>query len=1055
MEQDKNLLQSIKLEISRNFKLVPYERLAFHKILGMLKTDIGVSILIKELEKGPDIRESALAILTDIPKPQILTAIKPLLAKSLTDNEKIFILDHIQKYGSADDVPEVMSFIQEQNAETVSRLILTKAFRVIQTIGAQSDEVMHFLINMIDTPEPHIHFQCEAILSLSSFRIISVLEEILKMNNDTLSYYVYRTIADMNNQLNIAAGRAMGSDETDLYTYSTSQTDEDKIILDIRVLLGKMSPRFENYSTGTKVAFITAMVSCNHREYLIYVMKALTSKNTELISMTLYALNTNIEKLKDPDKLFRNLIALSTESQRDNELIVEMFIKFFTGIGEERKYHILKDKLFSYIVVTLESYFETYRKEYMIRSVAEKSYPESFQMLRKFILENMTPELKKRTIYFLSSDESRNTHLIIKDYAGWIPFISEHEKEQLHHLIEILFDDDKKSRENSASRIEDIEFEKRYLRNRILRLCNIIALLHIEEAASPLVNIYNYLKKYPDQDLIHTIIQTLAILNYSYMLGEIEILLTTGVPEEQIKALGLISFYTEQRSLNILFEFLQTRVTEESGIIETALEIMLERDIVNNMTANQIFKKIIENNTMQSIRNQAILGLGKCGFDGDIDYLNELFFTMNNSEGKDMIVRAMGEIIFTSEKYNKRQVTRYFHEYLKDPGIRVRIYSCLCLIKMGDNEALRSIRDMLIIKNKIIQRDILTILGELRSIEFSFFLVSLLKEEYGMSDDITAVLKLLPEEDLKEIDGFIVNIFRKFEAPDFGDLNLTETKQTIRVDNLKHDTVTIVNINVIGEDQKLKGSSVAQMIRMNLRVKSFISSAITEHRGIISRITNEQITSYFNDPADAVNASLRIVENIKSYSSGKIFKNRIHVLNQIITVPVDRIGDELVHYPSYIIDPVLDKTLYDIVIIDESTWSMVKERFAGKIISELLFSSTVSAVKHYEISSPVNFKDYAESVLDSLFRDRETKKHLEEELETELKNIRRGGRSTSSAAVTRDLENLGNLLLDHLNEIEKYVQRRSTDRELNRNLRKMLVNVYNMYKVEISRLIIE
>jgi hypothetical protein len=35
------------------------------------------------------------------------------------------------------------------------------------------------------------------------------------------------------------------------------------------------------------------------------------------------------------------------------------------------------------------------------------------------------------------------------------------------------------------------------------------------------------------------------------------------------------------------------------------------------------------------------------------------------------------------------------------------------------------------------------------------------------------------------------------------------------------------------------------------------------------------------------------------------------------------------------------------------------------------------------------------------------------------------------------------------------VQKRSTDRELIRNVTKLLANVYNLYKVEISRIIIE
>jgi hypothetical protein len=115
-------------------------------------------------------------------------------------------------------------------------------------------------------------------------------------------------------------------------------------------------------------------MSCNHREYLIYVMKALSSREPDLITMTLYGIYRSVTRLKDPDKLFRSLIALSTESERDDELIVEIFVKFFSFAGDERKYHILKDKTYSNIVVTLETYFELPR-EFMIRDVMEKGFP--------------------------------------------------------------------------------------------------------------------------------------------------------------------------------------------------------------------------------------------------------------------------------------------------------------------------------------------------------------------------------------------------------------------------------------------------------------------------------------------------------------------------------------------------------------------------------------------------------------------------------------------------------------------------------------------------------
>ena len=803
------------------------------------------------------------------------------------------------------------------------------------------------------------------------------------------------------------------------------------------------------------MAYINAMISCNHREYLIYVMKALTSGDTDLVSMTLYGLHRNIGRLKDPDKLFRSLIALSTEEERNNEVIVDIFVKYFGIVGNDRKYHILKDKTYSNIVVTLETYFETYRREFMIRDVVEKSFPESFQQIRKFILEKMTPELRKKTAGFLANEESRTAIRLIEDLSKWISHVTEEEQEQLRSLIEVFFDSDKKSRENSASRIEDINFEKRYLRNRIIRLCRIISRLNIQEAASPLVNIYNYLKKYPDPHLTDIIVNTLSSLNYSYMLGEIEILLFTGTEQDQLKALKLISYFTEQRSLNMLFEYLQGHVADENECVSMCIEILLDHDIGSNVTANQIFKKVIEVNKNETVRSLAVLGVGRCGLEHEVEYLNELFFTIRDSAGKDAVVRAMGEISTTNPEVKKRVVVKYLQEYLKDPGIRVRIYSCLFLIKLGDSEAIRSIREMLIIKNKGIQRDILTILGDLKSLEFSFFLISLLKEEYGMTDDIIEVLRLLPGEELKEIDGFIVNIFRKYEAPDLGENVSAEKPGIIQVKNLKREELTLLHIDISDNEESGESFTLSDMISRNIRIKSFISSAITVQDGIISLITGNRVVSFFTDPVRAIRASMAIQENIRKFNQSRRDSHRIYLYNQVITGRMAYFNEELVYYPLYMIDEMEGRPLHNRILVDGHTNELIQDTFFSKLVSELVFSDTVSVNGHFEVQNVINFRRIAEGYLERLFREREEKERMEAELEAELKNMRRGVSTPSSAAIARDLENLGNRLLENLNEIEKYVQRRSTDRELNKNVRKMLINAYNMYKVEISRLIIE
>ncbi len=152
-------------------------------------------------------------------------------------------------------------------------------------------------------------------------------------------------------------------------------------------------------------------------------MKALTSDDRELMDMVLRLLYSSSQKLRDPDKLFRNLLALSVEDERENEMIVAIFERFFLNLKENRINNLLRDKLFNYITVTLETYFETYRKEFMVTEVAEKDFPESFRILRRFILDHFTPEMKKKIVHFLRNVDRTMIQELIKDLADALPYI--------------------------------------------------------------------------------------------------------------------------------------------------------------------------------------------------------------------------------------------------------------------------------------------------------------------------------------------------------------------------------------------------------------------------------------------------------------------------------------------------------------------------------------------------------------------------------------------------------------------------------------------------------
>ena len=82
----------------------------------------------------------------------------------------------------------------------------------------------------------------------------------------------------------------------------------------------------------------------------------------------------------------------------------------------------------------------------------------------------------------------------------------------------------------------------------------------------------------------------------------------------------------------------------------------------------------------------------------------------------------------------------------------------------------------------------------------------------------------------------------------------------------------------------------------------------------------------------------------------------------------------------------------------------------------------------------------------------EKQKQLKSQIEAQVKMLSAGNRSMTSIAIAGELENVGIKIKAQLDEIEGYINRRSTDRDLNKNIRQMLNNVYNLYRVEISKL---
>ncbi|HSV96710.1 MAG TPA: hypothetical protein VLM75_07230 [Spirochaetota bacterium] len=1051
---EKDYLQSLKVEISRSFKLLPYERMAFHRLLGIVKSENGMRILLRELEQEPFVRENALLALKDFDRPEVGRALLDFVNEGETSVlEKQCALENIERFGTPENLDSVVRIIEKYENDTTQIEAVEKAFVILRIHGANSQEVLEFLKKIAADREKHVPIRCFAIEALSSFKDISLHEDFLKEKNEAITCSVYNSLSMLSDKIMKESEDSRGEEDVS-YTYAPKL--EDRLILNVRVLLGKMTSQFDSYSRRAKTAFINAMICGNHREFLIYTMKALTSGDCDQMDMILRLLHSSIQKLRDPDKLFRNLLALSVEDDRENEMIVAVFERFFTNLKENRINNLLRDKLFNYIIVTLETYFETYRKEFMVTEVIEKDFPESFRILRRFILDQFTPEMKKKVVHFLRNVDRAMIQEFIKDLSATLPYIRNEDVERLKLLVEVLYSPDQKSRENSAMRVEGINFEKRYLRNRIARLCEIIGRLNIEEAASTLVKIFNYVKKYPDEDISSSVTRSLSILNYSYMLGELEVLLASGDAAEQRKAIRLLSLFSDQRSLNILLDFLRDRTEAGSEDVEMTLNIFLRRDVAGNVAANAVFKRVFENNKNGEIARLAILCIGRGGIEADVEYLNERFMGLESNELKEAAIQAIGYIMFNNNTVNRRQVIKYLLEYLKDPAIKVRIYSCALLISLGNKEAMKSLRDMMVIKNRQIQREVLAAIGVQRSGEFAYFLISLLKEEYGISHDILQVLALLPPEELQEIDHFIVNIFKKHEGAALDTQEGRERAQRRRTGSLSRDSLprkTFINAEMPGYRTLAGHLNLIDIMVGSRLVERLVTSVVTGLKGFVSQMVEGRVVAVFDDEAAAAEAGLRICENMRRFNELRLPGNRLLLNIQIMTGGLKIMNGEVMDLPEHAMRHARSLSAVGRVIVDETTSTLVEQSYHCVPFTDVVTGSGAFPARFFELVSPVNFRALAEEMVTELIKSDQERLMAQMQIEVELRKRKNEQKVGSSVVYAQAMDEIGRAIRDDLAEIIKYVQKRSTDRELIATVERMINNVNKRYMAETTRII--
>jgi hypothetical protein len=1051
---EKDFLQSLKLEISKKFTLAPYERIAFHKILGIRRSENGIKILLRDLKKSGLVRRSAVSVLRDCPAPEVSDAFVELLSvPDITSEEFYDLLEHLVRYGDKQHAKSLTAYINTHLDQTDFIEYVCKAIFTLGQMSYNDLEATSFIRQIVTNTAMFERVRVSAIESATSIDDLSLMEPLLKEGNDRIAYAVYRAISGIADREMI---KYEATAEDDLFTVMPGQ--DDRTLLDIRVLLGKMSHQFDGYSRETKTSYIMALILCGHREFIVYTMKALTSNDLALIDLTLYVILAHIDKLRSPDKLLRSLIALPSVTSRDSSIIVDIFSKFFSQLRETKSNMLFRDKIYNYLIVTLDTYFETYRKTFMIPEIMEKNHLQEVQDVRRLIINRFSPEIKRRISSYLTSEDRGMIKKILAEIGDTVSYISDAEDGAFAQFIEMLFEKDVKSREITASRISDIDYEKRYLKNRIVRICDIIGRLSIDESSSNLVKMFNYVKKYYDEEIYEAVTHTLSLLNYPYMLGELEVQLLSGDDLEQRRATRLLPLFSEQRSLNIMLDYAKDHAAESAEMLKIVMSVLVKRDVSGNMAANEIAKKILAENQDTEIKRLAVQLIGQCGFESDIKFLNDLFLSGPETPVKEGIVQAFDFILHHTPDADIRTIIAYMREFLKDPGIRVRMYSCAILLRQKEKEALGTIRDMMVIKNRNIQREIMNVLGNAITSEFAFFLVSLLSDDYAISEDIIPLFKYLSSEEMNELDHFIVNIFKKYEGANYEGAEYSVTSRSRGGEEIKghkRDSAAVLMIEIRNFDRYFEKSMPVEITSVFRKIYASLIDSLGNKSGSISRSTAGTIIAYFPEVVSATTAAGEIRRLIRTFNDSLMQIYHVHVISFLSLTSVDLVNGEMIipDLREFII--LKSSPIDDCAVLAGEAAQLAGLSFKCEFLPAALFDISGTALEYRELVSPSNFMIKAEMVIDQL-RDAETKQQEEKRLiEQNLVGDPQTRRSKNTIAFASAMDQVGKVLRKDLVDISKYVGKRSTDREMIKSVEKLLEDAYRHYMLEVSRTVIE
>jgi hypothetical protein len=259
--------------------------------------------------------------------------------------------------------------------------------------------------------------------------------------------------------------------------------------------------------------------------------------------------------------------------------------------------------------------------------------------------------------------------------------------------------------------------------------------------------------------------------------------------------------------------------------------------------------------------------------------------------------------------------------------------------------------------------------------------------------------------------------------------------------------ISIANFKELSQD-----FNYSQFIDLYITIDSLILKGLEGRNGTLSFKERDFFILSFANTHDAVDFSLSIVENFQKYNSSVPERHRLEPVINLFT-------DEFLVKGEEFDDIYLGRfkrseleVLNSSIVADSQTLEIVSKDFSFSEIPDFLYSQDITDRNYFEFESLINFDEIADELLMSIEAELEREKEYQRNLEERLKLLQTANRSSTSVAIAAELENISLKIKEQLDEIETFINKRSADRELNKNIKQMLKNLYNTLRIEISKI---